>query len=61
MKGNILFNYIYNSFNQVAGEAATQSFKPQITAQMPQAWFGKESITLLAADGKANKGLWKQK
>lgn len=29
-------------------------FKPQLTAPLPEGWFAKESITLLAPDGKAN-------
>lgn len=54
MKGNILFNYIYNSFNQAASKAAAQNFRPQITAQMPKEWFGKESITIVEPDSQAN-------
>ena len=29
-----------------------QRFKPQLTAPLPEGWFGKESITLLAPDGQ---------
>lgn len=31
-----------------------QRFKPQLTAPLPEGWFAKESITLLAPDGQAN-------
>jgi tetratricopeptide (TPR) repeat protein len=31
-----------------------QVFKPQISAGLPAGWFAKESMTLLAPDGKAN-------
>lgn len=31
-----------------------QRFKPQITTPLPEGWFAKESITLLAPDGQAN-------
>ncbi len=29
-----------------------QRFKPQLTAPLPEGWFAKESITLLAPDGR---------
>lgn len=31
-----------------------QEFKPTIRAALPDGWFAKESISLLAADGQAN-------
>ena len=54
MHGNRFFKDIYNSFNQITVNNSVQNFQPQITAQMPESWFGKESIMLLAPDGQAN-------
>jgi len=31
-----------------------QPFKPRLTALLPEGWFAKESVTLLAPDGQAN-------
>lgn len=31
-----------------------QRFRPQLTVLLPEGWFAKESITLLAPDGQAN-------
>ncbi len=54
MLKNIFFEDIYKSFNQIAGYEAVENFQPRITAQVPESWFVKESITLLAPDGQAN-------
>lgn len=54
MLKNRFFNDNYNSFNQVAENNTAQNFKPRFTAQLPEAWFAKESITLITPDGQAN-------
>ncbi len=55
MQENRFFKDIYKSFNQIAGyDDAVKNFQPRITAQVPESWFVKESITLLAPDGQAN-------
>ena len=54
MQENRFFRHVYNSFNQIMGNGALKNFQPQISARMPEAWLGKESITLIAPDGQAN-------
>lgn len=54
MQENRFLRHMYDSFNQITGNNALKSFQPQITAQTPEAWLGKESITLMAPDGQAN-------
>lgn len=54
MQENRFFKDTYNLFNQIMGNDAVKNFQPRITAQVPESWFVKESITLLAPDAQAN-------
>lgn len=43
------------SLNQISGPLpVTHTFVPSLRAALPDGWFAKESITLLAPDGQAN-------